>query len=361
MLTFAPVSRTDNYVTLSFTDLCQRHDYGDRVGSLKGSLKDGDLVAYVQIEGDARFWQVPRAHWAKTNQSLEGEPGETLFCWGSSDVPVQFRDRPLLFFLNEVEDWEKDEPSEQVDGVTQEASGSDEDDWLSSPELLRLNPNAPAVEARLRRLFDHGLLRIKVRSAKLKVKWRDRTESDWLMPSGNLGELGAAYKSFSIDLFNDTLLAIVRSRSPGSGPDSNISALGLSFARRDIVAGLPEWQRDLSNVSARSNEKAGEVSQPGRDKGGAPTDASKWANLVAVVAAIFANRDIVDGSPPKKAALRNIIEGYAATVGLPIASRGTIDPAIEMIIKTAWADHKDGQPLFGADGLPLSSDNNLQL
>ena len=118
-------------------------------------------------------------------------------------------------------------------------------------------------------------------------------------------------------------------------------------------------------TSARQREVGQTASdvggKPMSDKGGAPTDAVKWSNLVAVVGAIFANADLVPGGGrPKRAALRNTIEDYAARVGLSIASKGTIDPAIDLLIKIAWADHDGGQPLMAADGQPLKIDSNLE-
>lgn len=97
--------------------------------------------------------------------------------------------------------------------------------------------------------------------------------------------------------------------------------------------------------------------KPASDKGGAPTDAVKWSNLVAVVGAIFANADLVPGGgPPKRSTLRGMIDDYAARIGLPIASRNTIDPAIDLLIRIAWAEHDNGRPLLGADGQSLKND-----
>ena len=97
--------------------------------------------------------------------------------------------------------------------------------------------------------------------------------------------------------------------------------------------------------------------KPASDKGGAPTDAVKWSNLVAVVGAIFANADLVPGGgPPKRSTLRSMIDDYAARIGLPIASRNTIDPAIDLLIRIAWAEHDNGRPLLGADGQSLKND-----
>ena len=136
MLTFAPmnVSVTDAYSTLSFTELQNRlaeRGLHEKIGS---ALAAGGLTAFVQLDGDHRFYRVPLEHWNRPNPFLEGEPGDQLFCWGSSNVPVKFHDRPLLFFLNEVEDWE-------ADGAGDNQTAPDQD-WVSKEMRGDLPPSA---------------------------------------------------------------------------------------------------------------------------------------------------------------------------------------------------------------------------
>lgn len=114
MLNFPPmsVSRADGYETMSFYELQNRLAAKGMHERIASALSSGGLTAYVQLDGDDRFFRVPIAHWCRPSPFMEGEPGEVLFCWGSSDVPAQFHDRPLLFLLSNVEGWEASETGE---------------------------------------------------------------------------------------------------------------------------------------------------------------------------------------------------------------------------------------------------------
>lgn len=116
---FSPVAKQAPFQTLGHGDLWERlgrisRDPGEVI---KGGLRQGSLVAYLHREQEGLFYRVPADHWRSDGAFLEGEPGETLFCWGNSDVPAQLHDLPLLFFLDEVEEWEAELRIAQTDDV----------------------------------------------------------------------------------------------------------------------------------------------------------------------------------------------------------------------------------------------------
>lgn len=139
---FKVISRTDNFRTLGFFDLLELIGGEDPIGVLSSALSDGQIDAYVQIEGDERFYCVPFEHWARKNgmpNFAEGTPSAKLFCWGSSDVPAQFRDCSILFFVDEVQKWLG--PSENCpagpDGVGHNREATDQSERGIMPESAR--------------------------------------------------------------------------------------------------------------------------------------------------------------------------------------------------------------------------------
>jgi hypothetical protein len=125
MSLFAPIFQTEGFETTGYWDIC--HQIGSRE-LVDAALSEGVLAAHVQVDGEdpRQFYKVPRDHWRGLNAFMEGEPGEELFCWGSSDVPIKLRDRPLVFFMPEVERWMRTlhrEPMVEIAGST----GLDED------------------------------------------------------------------------------------------------------------------------------------------------------------------------------------------------------------------------------------------
>lgn len=134
---FAPIQRTGSFETLSYEDLWKRgaraicastsaeHAYGspeyeewdkavgESLAAVDGGLKQGSLLAYVFVEKERQFYRVPPAHW-RDGSFVEGEPMDTLFCFGMSQVPAKFHDLPLLFFVDEVEEWERKSTLHQV-------------------------------------------------------------------------------------------------------------------------------------------------------------------------------------------------------------------------------------------------------
>lgn len=110
---FKPISRTGDYRTLGFYDVWERLGADDEGNgaAITAAMSKGLLAAYVQVEGDPRFYEVPATHW-RENAVFEGSPSETLTCWGMSDVPEKFCDRPLLFFADEVDRWRAERDGE---------------------------------------------------------------------------------------------------------------------------------------------------------------------------------------------------------------------------------------------------------
>lgn len=221
------------------------------------------------------------------------------------------------------------------------------------------------LESYLRPALYEGLITAKAKRVRVLRTRESREEvaDDWRVdpkvwkPDSN---------SSAFDLTSDSFTT----RAIGTGFRS-VKLTGLSFNKAEL---LEFAEIDPGALGAVSREGGADVSDTEvwvgdendgsgpalKNKGGAPTDATKWCNLVAVVGAIFANQDLVDGDTPlRRSQVRKIIEDYADKVGLPIGSKGTIDPAIDLLIKIAWRDHHEGEPLFAADGRPLNSDSNL--
>lgn len=116
-LVFPQVVKQGPFETLSFSDLIRRPEAPNSLEPIHAALGAGDLVAYVQLEDGPSFYRVPTEHWRQPNPLLEGEPGDHLFCWGSSDVPAKFHDKPLLFFADEVAKWEENKGLAAVDAI----------------------------------------------------------------------------------------------------------------------------------------------------------------------------------------------------------------------------------------------------
>lgn len=108
-MVFAPVERVGSFETIGYYELLERPSLVGQKSMVDEALPSGELRAYVQPDGDSRFYRVPAAHWT-ISAPLEGEPGETLWCWSNSDVPANLQNRPLLFFRDEVEEWERGLP-----------------------------------------------------------------------------------------------------------------------------------------------------------------------------------------------------------------------------------------------------------
>jgi len=130
-LEFAPLVRNDNHETVLLHDLQHRlalnmvgpdASMSDEVGydTLDGrrwsfacsraqwlvsiALARGELRAFLMPEAESRYYRIPAGYW--TGESMDREPHQTLFCFNNSGVENRFHDRPLLFFLDEVERWE---------------------------------------------------------------------------------------------------------------------------------------------------------------------------------------------------------------------------------------------------------------
>jgi hypothetical protein len=129
-MTFTPLVKDGPFETLGYYDLWERMVQGqiapgdplanlteeeaaasaelqrirDRQAEIiAGGLWQGSLPAYVFVEGEGHFYRVPRTHWNGT--MMEGQPGQSLFCWPGSDAPAKLEGLPLLFFVDEVDDW----------------------------------------------------------------------------------------------------------------------------------------------------------------------------------------------------------------------------------------------------------------
>jgi hypothetical protein len=133
MSLFAPIFRTEGFETIGYWDIC--HRLGSRE-PVDVALAEGVLAALVQVEGEdpRQFYKVPRDHWRGPGAFLEGEPGEELFCWGSSDVPPKLQHRPLVFFLHEVEAWIQTLPREPLGDIA--GSTGFEEDGLAFEDCL---------------------------------------------------------------------------------------------------------------------------------------------------------------------------------------------------------------------------------
>lgn len=131
-MTFAIVARTPPYETLGFTELVRRTD--GNISAIQSALVSGNLPAHVLPKGEGHFYRVPIEHWSQNESFIEGEVGETLFCWSDSGAPVKFHDLPLLFFRDEVEEWEA---GEKARSYTQNGFSSEHatfEDCFSSAE-----------------------------------------------------------------------------------------------------------------------------------------------------------------------------------------------------------------------------------
>lgn len=242
------------------------------------------------------------------------------------------------------------------------------DEWLRPKALLALIKEhriewCGNEDKYLRPALVEGLVKVRAKRARLNHGVNRATEfcSDWrVRRSVWVRKYGESTLDLSADTFSTT--------EPGTGYLS-VELTGLSFSKAELLDFA-----DINSAAILENEtnrgkKHHDTESSGRslgenghpvDRGGAPTDANKWSNLVAVVGAVLGNADFVNNDPPKRSALRKIIVDYADKVGLPIGSKGTIDPAIDLLIKVAWAAHDGEQPLMAADGQSLKSDSNLQ-
>jgi hypothetical protein len=104
---FTPFIKADPFATIGFWDVVDRLKIKDPRSRVERALKAGELIASVHVEAESQFYRVPAEHWNQPDAFMEGEPGETLFVWGSSDIPPKFSNLPLLFFVDEVEEWER--------------------------------------------------------------------------------------------------------------------------------------------------------------------------------------------------------------------------------------------------------------
>ena len=143
---------------------------------------------------------------------------------------------------------------------------------------------------------------------------------------------GRGFQQIFID--RDQLAALIRVRIEGSEAAGDLANAGIQSA-------------PLAKPSMNTIEM-----EP-RDRGGASPEIEKWQNLVAITAAVMLNVSF-GGNEPTKAQLRKTIEDYADSIGLSLASRNTLNPAIQKAINLAWREHRnDGKPLFAADGARL--------
>ena len=140
---------------------------------------------------------------------------------------------------------------------------------------------------------------------------------------------GEGFQHIFVD--REQFMALVRVKVEGSSSNADMIASGLREATPDDPAPSVEP----------------------KNKGGRSVEVKNWHNLVAVVGAVLGNNDIVCEDKPSRAELREKLESYADSIGLPIATKGTIDPAIDLLIRIAWAKHGGGEPLFAADGSSL--------
>lgn len=234
-----------------------------------------------------------------------------------------------------------------------------EKDWKPARKALSLVPNSGMNGHQIIQYAANGLIQARARMV-MGASWPVDQDGYVEIPADFWRALlpltGSAYRNWNGGVF------LFKRTAAGRQYSSTIQALSVEF---DLNAVRVVFGLDGTSGAGGDDEPVirwdEPVEQTERDKGGAPTDATKWVNLVAVVASVFGNRDLIGGGDPlKRPELRKIIEDYAATVGLPIASRRTIDPAIDMIIRTAWAEHDNGEPLIGADRLPLRNGSNLE-
>jgi|GEM_PF-4236497 len=211
-------------------------------------------------------------------------------------------------------------------------------------EWVELHPEVWLLPA-----LREGLINARARRARIERARVGREEliEDWVVDP-NVWE----FEADRTDL--DLLMNRFTSTARHTGYASVILA-GISFNKAEF---LEFAEICVPDQSLRDDANA--VPQNLKDKGGAPADAEKWANLAAVVGAIFANSDLVPGSgPPTRAKMQKQIEHYADLIGLPLGTRNTIKGAIDLVIKLAWADHDDdGRPLVAADGTPLNPVSN---
>jgi hypothetical protein len=239
------------------------------------------------------------------------------------------------------------------------------DEWLRPKALLALiseyRPEWCGKEDKyLRPALVAGIVQVRAKHARLNhgVHRKEDIFTDWQVDPKIWTDRNGGN---ALDFYAETFTT----RASGIGCFSvDLTVLSfnktqfLDFAGIDVAAVSENEMNVISDLQTVGNDGSRVEESHSVDRGGAPTDATKWRNLVAVVGAVLGNADLIGNDPPKRAALRKIILDDAAKVGLTLGSDGTINPAIDLLIKVAWANHDGQEPLTAADGRPLRSDSN---
>lgn len=220
------------------------------------------------------------------------------------------------------------------------------DQWITSRSLMQLVrthrgelASGHHTEAKLLPKLRAGQIRAIAGNAELTLRHRHgrKLETDWSIPS----EVWVVDGNTSyFDLSSDKLV-----RACATGEFNKIDCSYLLFERAPVLSAL-----EIEDRTGEADRY--ETALEAKDKGGAPVDSEKWANLVALMAAYQLNRDIDTSLKP--GTLYSRLADYASEIGATIPSKTTALPAMKLVLEWCKIPHDNhGRPTADKNGKPL--------